>query len=122
MQIADFTEEHISTVQGIVDEYVGEPVDIQLADSEVQLDENSDQMTPCPLLFWTAGDCNFALMRTGEERFQARFFYSPQKQFGTDQPSFNTIEDCTAAILQAQVDRENQQQGAVGADINAQLN
>ncbi len=122
MQISDFSEEQVAAVQAIVDRHVGEPVDIQLADSDIQLDQSSDEVATCPLLFWTAGDCNFALMRTGEEKFEARFFYSPQKQFNTAQASFNTIEDCAEAVLQARADREDQQQGAEGTDINVQLN
>lgn len=48
--IPDFTEAEQKLVSGILFERYGKLVPMQLADSELQLDELSDELTVCPTI------------------------------------------------------------------------
>ncbi len=120
--IPDFSEQQVSTVQQMIDARYKEDIELQLADSEVQTDSTILDTTVCPTLFWNARECNFVIMRTGEDQYRAQYFYTPHDQYPTQQSFFTEIEDCAAAVLREQSDYEREAEGvkhgATAVDIN----
>jgi len=120
--ISDFSDTQINAVQQLINARYKEDTELQLADSEVQIDPQLDETTVCPVLFWNACDCNFVILRTGDDQYRAQFFYNPHDQYSTQQVFFTTVEDCASAILREQSDYEREVEGArssaTGADIN----
>jgi len=120
--IPDFSEQQLSAVQQLINARYQEDVELLLADSEVQIDPERVDTTVCPILFWNAHECNFVVMRTGDDQYRAQYFYNPHEQYSTQQAFFTTAEDCAAAVLREQSDYERETQrgknGVIGADIN----
>lgn len=100
--ISDFSDVQINAVQQLINARYQEDIELQLADSEVQIDPQRDEVTACPVLFWNAQECNFVILRTGDDQYRAQFFYTPRDQYSTQQEFFTTIEDCASAILREQ--------------------
>ena len=107
--IEDCSNEQINAVQNIVNSRYSEEVELQLGDSEVQLDPDKLELEICPVIFWSARDCNFLVLKTGDEAFRAQYFYHPHKQFNTQQKVFNTVEDCVRAVLREQADHQREE-------------
>ena len=120
--IPDFSEQQVSTVQQMINARYKEDIELLLADSEVQIDPAILDTTACPILFWNARECNFVIMRTGENQYRAQYFYNPHEQYPTQQDFFTIIEDCVTAVLREQSDYEREAQmvkdGATGANID----
>jgi hypothetical protein len=120
--IIDFSEEQVGSVQSLINERYGEETELHLGDSEVQIDPENEERTVCPVIFWNARDCNFVIIKTGENQFRAQYFYTPHEQASTQQVFFTTVEDCASAVLREQSDYERESEGAVigatGADLN----
>ncbi len=104
--IPDFSDDQLAAIQQLVNQRYASEVEIHLADSEAQLTPGDDTLTQCPVLFWTARDCNFAILRVGADQFRSTYFYTPNEQFSTPQAIFTAVEDCVLAVLQAQADHE----------------
>jgi len=120
--IPDFSDTQINAVQQLINARYQEDTELQLADSEVQIDPQADETTACPILFWNARECNFVILKTGDDQYRAQFFYNPHDQYSTHQVFFTTVEDCVAAILREQSDYAREVEGvssdASAADIN----
>ena len=104
--IPDFSETQVGAVQSQVNERYGEEIDLYRADSEYQHDADDDKTIQCPVIFWNARECNFAIMRTAENQYRAQYFYNPHEQYKTRQAFFTDISDCALAILREQADDE----------------
>lgn len=104
--IPDFTDAERWTTQTTVDERWGKAtVELHAADVEIRLDPGDTAPTDCPALFWHADDCNFVLMKTGQNRFRCQFFYDKDlQQIGTGITEYDNIVDCAVALLQTQAD------------------
>jgi len=107
-QISDFSKEMQEYVAGLLEQRYGKPVDLQLADSELQLDLLSEELTVCPTLYWSERGAQFVVYKVDENRFRCQFFYSPAEQFGTGHDSYDDIEKCVVTLLQVQADHERQ--------------
>ena len=120
--IPDFSEQQVSTVQQMINARYKEDIELLLADSEVQIAPALLDTMVCPILFWNARECNFVIMRTGEDQYRAQYFYNPHEQYPTQQGFFTIVEDCAAAVLREQSDYEREAQGvkdgATAANIN----
>lgn len=120
--VPDFSEHQVSFVQQLINARYKEEVELHLADSEIQIDQAILDTTVCPILFWNARDCNFVIMRTGNDQYRGQYFYNPHEQYPTQQVFFTTLEDCAEAVLREQSDYEREAQGvkdgATAADIH----
>ncbi len=120
--IPDFSEQQVSAIQQLINQRYKEDIELHLADSEVQIDPEIPGTTVCPILFWNARECNFVVMRTGEDQYRAQYFYNPHDQYPTQQGYFTTAEDCASAVLREQSDYEREAEGvkdgATAADID----
>lgn len=106
--ISDFSDAQQEYVAGLLEQRYGKRVDLQLADSELQLDLLKEDLTVCPTLYWSERGAQFVVYKTGENTFRCQFFYSPAEQFGTGHDSYDDIEKCVVTLLQVQSDHERQ--------------
>ena len=118
MAIPDFSDEQLSVVQGLLATRYGEAPETHLADSEVTLNPEDTKPTLCPVLFWSSPDCNFAVMRTGENAYQAQYFFTPEQHFATTQAQFTTLEDAVTAVLRTQADHQRELAMAADAQLS----
>ena len=106
--IPDFIDVEHKLVSGILFERYGKLVPMQLADSELQLDELSDELTLCPTIYWTERGAQFVVCKVAAERFRCQFFYSETEQYGTGHDQYDSLGDCVVTLLQVQSDHERQ--------------
>ena len=72
--IPKFTPADIETVRQLVHQRYRETIQIQLTDSELMLDLKREQRVNCPTLFWHVHGANFAVIRSGLNRYRCQFF------------------------------------------------
>jgi hypothetical protein len=106
--LIDFSEAQQEYVASLLKQRYGKPVDLQLADSELQLDLLSEELTVCPTLYWSERGAQFVVYKSGDERYRCQFFYSATEQFGTGHDEYDDIEKCVVTLLQVQSDHERQ--------------
>lgn len=81
---------------------------MQLADSELQFDELSDDLTVCPTIYWAERGAQFVVCKVAPERFHCQFFYSETGQYGAGHEQYDSLGDRVATLLQVQSDHERQ--------------
>lgn len=106
--IPDFTDAEHKLVSGILFERYGKLVPMQLADSELQLDELSDELTLCPTIYWAERGAQFVVCKVAAERYRCQFFYSETEQYGTGHDQYDSLGDCVVTLQQGQSDHERQ--------------
>ena len=104
--IPNFTPADIETVRQLVLQRYRETIHIQLADSKLMLDPNCEQSVDCPTLFWHVHGANFAVIRSGLNRFRCQFFYTPHNQYDTGREEYYSLEQCVTTLLQVQANHE----------------
>jgi hypothetical protein len=113
-QISDFTDRERWIIQSTVDERWGPGQHpIQAADVELTLDPHSEALTQCPAAFWAAGNCNFVIAKTGEQRYRCQFFYNDDlEQLGPSIKEFDDVASCAVTLLRTQADHDSVRSGA----------
>lgn len=106
--ITDFSEAQQEYVGKLLAQRYSKQVELQLADSELQLDLLSEELTVCPTLYWSERGAQFVVYKIGDERYRSQFFYSATEQFGTGHDEYDDIEKCVVTLLQVQSDHERQ--------------
>ena len=106
--IPDYTDAKQKLVSGVLFERYGKLVPMQLADSELQLDELSDELTLCPTIYWTERGAQFVVCKVAADRYRCQFFYSETEQYGTGHDQYDSLGDCVVTLLQVQSDHERQ--------------
>ena len=112
----DFSKEMQEYVANLLEQRYGKQVDLQLADSELQLNLTSEELTVCPTLYWSERGAQFVVCKIDNEHFRCQFFYSATEQFGTGDDDYHDIghddyddiEKCVVTLLQVQSDHERQ--------------
>ena len=122
MNVPDFTEAEQKVVSAELFQRYGKPVALQLADSELQLDPASTELTLYPTLYWTERGAQFVICKIGEGRFRSQFFYSDADQYGTGKEEYQGLHTCVVTLLQVQADHERQlantSTGATAANLD----
>jgi hypothetical protein len=106
--IPDFTDAEQKLVSASLFERYGKLVPLQLADSELQLDALSEELTLCPTLYWAERGAQFVVCKVAADRYRCQFFYSETEQYGTGHDEYNSLGDCVVTLLQVQSDHERQ--------------
>lgn len=106
--IPDFTDAEHKLISGKLYGHYGKLVPMQLADSELQLDELSGELTLCPTIYWAERGAQFVVCKVAAERFRCQFFYSETEQYGTGHDLYDSLGDCVVTLLQVQSDHERQ--------------
>ena len=104
--IPNFTPADIETVRRLIYQRYRKMVEIQLTDFEFMFDLKRGQGVDFPTLFWYVHGANFAVIRSGLNRFRCQFFYTPHDQYGTDREEYDSLKQCVTALLQVQADHE----------------
>lgn len=120
--IPDFTEAEQRQVSALLFGRYGKLIPLQLADSELQLVANSQDLTSCPTFFWSERGANFVVCKIEAGRYRCQFFYSDADQYGTGHDEYDSLENCVLTLLQVQSDHERQfsnvSSGASAANLN----
>ena len=120
--IPDFNSAERWVIESALKERYGRFVQIELADSDLQLDPGTPVLTACPTVYWSERGCNFLIFKTGEDRYRCQFFYSDEEQFGTGRAEFDELAECVSLLLKLQADHEKQllgvQSGMTGSQID----
>jgi len=106
--IPGFTDAEHKLVSGKLYERYGKLVPMHLADSELQLDEFSDELTLCHTIYWAERGAQFVACKVTAEHFRCQFFYFETEQYGTGQDQYDSLGDCVVTLLQVQSDHERQ--------------
>jgi hypothetical protein len=106
--IPDFTDVEQKLVSASLFERYGKLVPLQMADSELQLDALSEELSLCPTLYWAERGAQFVVCKVAADRFRCQFFYSETEQYGTDHDEYDSLGDCVVTLLQVQSDHERQ--------------
>lgn len=104
--VPDFTEAEQALVSSLLSRRYSKTVPVQLADSELQLDAASKELTLCPTLYWSERETQFVVFKVAADRFRCQFFYSASEQFGTGRAEYDDLENCVTTLLQVQSDHE----------------
>jgi hypothetical protein len=71
--IPDFTDAEQKLVSTILFERYGKLVPMQLADSELQLDASSEELTLCPTIYWAKRGAQFVVCKVAVDRYRCQF-------------------------------------------------
>ena len=104
----DFSAAQQEYVANLLAQRYTKQVELQLADSEFQLDPESEVLTVCPTLYWSERGAQFVVYKADDERYRCQFFYSATEQYGTGHDDYDDIEKCVVTLLQVQSDHERQ--------------
>lgn len=119
--IPEFTPAERWVVESALKERYGKPVAPELADAEVKLDRSSDQLTPCPTLYWQERGAGFVICKVAENRYRSMFFYSVHEQYGTGREEYDDLAECVTLLLRLQADHEKDRAGATSGTTGDQL-
>jgi hypothetical protein len=108
--IPQFSAREKNLVSQTLVERFGQPIPVQITQSEIQLDLLKEDLTLVPSLTWKEGVCNFVVFKTGDSRFRCQFYYTDTEQFGTDEKEFDNLGDCLLKLLQLQKTHEDERQ------------
>jgi len=106
--ITDFTDTEQKLTSTLLLKRYGKLLPIQLADCELQLSANSEELTSCPTQYWTERGAQFVVCKVGENRYRCQFFYSDAEHYGTGHDEYSSLEECVLTLLQVQADHEQQ--------------
>ncbi|MDH5327253.1 MAG: hypothetical protein OEZ68_05545 [Gammaproteobacteria bacterium] len=102
----EFSHQELDIIQQTVNERYGQPVELQLADTELRLDPDSPHLTECPAVYWEARNCHFVISKISDERFHCQFFYGRKEHYGTGRREYDDLAQCVITLLQLQADHE----------------
>ena len=102
--IADFTKSEIWIIKETLRERYGEEIEPDLVDTEIRLNPLSSELTACPALYWQRDKANFIIVKVGEQRYRAQFFYRVHQMFGTGIEEYTDLTECAVTLLQVQAD------------------
>ncbi len=120
-KISDFTDADRWVVETALKERYGRRVAVEMADSEIKLDEASAEITLCPTFYWEERGVEFVIFKIGANCYRSQFFYSALEQFGTGR-DFDDLAECVTTTLKLQADHEKDRAGAGSGKTGAELN
>ena len=103
-RIPDINDNELWIAETTLQERYGEKKDIQIVDTEVRVYSSDRELTECPALYWEDQGCTFIVVKAGEKRYRAQFFYRNFEQFGTGTDEYDDLAQCLVSVLQTQAD------------------
>lgn len=119
-KISDFTDADRWVVETALEERYGRRVPVEMADSEIKLDQASAEITLCPTFYWEERGVEFVLFKMAEDRYRSQFYYSITEQYGTGR-DFDDLAACMTTTLRLQADHEKDRAGATSGKTGADL-
>lgn len=108
--IPDFNKNEMWIIHDTLKQRFCKDIEVQEVDTELRLNPHSSELTPCPAIYWEAGNAHFIVIKTGEGRYRCQFFYRVHQQFGTGVEEYNDLTECVVTLLQVQADHEAKRQ------------
>jgi len=112
-KIPDITETELWIIKTTLKERYDDPVEPQIADSEIRLRPSDREVTEVPAIFWQADNCNFIIFKTGDRSYRGNFFYRLYQQYGTGVSEYDDLTECVVSLLQTQADHAAQERGDI---------
>lgn len=109
-EIADFASTEMWTVETTLKERYGREVPLEQADIELRLRPGATELTVCPALYWQERGAHFVVVKTGESRYRAQFYYRAHEMYGTGVEEYEDLGECVVTLLRVQADHEAQRQ------------
>lgn len=109
-RISDITDNEKWILESTLRERYGAPKEYQVVDIEVRLHSSDRELTECPGMYWEDKDCHFIVVKTGDRRYRAQFFYRVHQQYGTGIHEYDDLTECIVSLLQTQADHAIKQQ------------
>jgi hypothetical protein len=111
MPVAGFDDSELWVIRETLKKRYGEDREYKLAGCELQLNPSDPALTICPIVFWSARDCNFVIFKVVEQEYGCQFFYDAQEQYGTGPKKYDNLAECLTTLLQVQADHEKDRAG-----------
>jgi hypothetical protein len=115
--IPDFTDTEQKRVTTILFKHYGKLVLLQLADSELQLGGDPNDLILYPSLYWNERGAHFIVCKTGDSSYRCQFCYSEAEQYSTGHDEYDDLDICVRTLLQVQSDLERQLSGVTAATL-----
>jgi hypothetical protein len=114
-EIPDINDTELWVINTTLQERFGFQPELQLADSEVRLSPADRVLSNCPLVYWKVDDCNFVVIKTGDNHYRCQFFYRGYQQYGTGRHEYDDLAECLVDLLQVQADHAARERGDLPA-------
>ena len=98
----DFTDAEQELVSTLLHQRYAEPTPFQLADTELQLGANPEELTSCPTIYWNGRGTHFVVCKIAAGRYRCQFYYSDADHYGTGHDEYADLENCVMTVLQVQ--------------------
>ena len=111
-------------VESALRERYGRRVATELADTELRVQPDDETLTARPTIYWEERGAAFVIVKVGEGRWRAMFFYPQdaiEEQFGAGRPEYDDLLDCVISVLHAQSDHEKERLGAHSGNTGRDL-
>lgn len=112
-EIPDINNTERWILETTLKERYGKSMEYQLADADIRLHLSDRETTACPVIYWEADGCHFAIFKTGEKKYRCQFFYRGYQQYGTGVYEYDDLAECVVSLLQAQADHEAKERGDI---------
>ena len=119
-KISDLTDADRWVVETALKERYGRPIAVEIADSEIKLDQASAEITLCPTFYWEERGVEFVVFKVAADRYRSQFYYSIAEQYGTGR-DFHDLAECVTTTLRLQADHEKDRAGATSGKTGADL-
>ena len=103
-KIPDFNANELAIIHSNLNKRYGRAIEVQLADSEVQLDSNSAETKLYPTVFWYVAPVSFVILKLDSTRYRGLFVYGEDEHYGTGVDDYHDLSTCVIQLLQAQAD------------------
>ena len=110
ISVEDFTESELWIIRTTLEERYAQPVEPQLADTELRLNPYGTELTVCPAAYWEHEGCHFIVAKTGDSRYRCQFYYRVHQMYGTGVEEYDDLSECIVTLLQVQADYVAEQQ------------
>lgn len=72
--IPDFNKNEMRIIHDTLKQRYGKDIEVQEVDTELRLNPHSSELTPCPAVYWQAGDAHLSWTKRGRGATAARSF------------------------------------------------
>ncbi|HEX4943191.1 MAG TPA: hypothetical protein VFV55_02490 [Usitatibacteraceae bacterium] len=111
--ISPFTLDEVGLVSSLLRSRYLSDTPLEEVEADVQLPPENSAPVACPGLYWEARGAHFLVVKVGERRYVAQFFYGEKEQFGTGRPEYRNLGECITVLLRLQSDHERTRASAL---------
>jgi len=112
--IPEVDEGERRVVESALEERYGRTVATQLAEVELKLAPEDEELTACPTLYWEERDAAFVIAKVAAGRYRTMFFYPGDfggEQYGAGRREYDDLAECVLTVLRVQADHEKERRG-----------